>query len=141
MCAAAYSAGTTEDPHAHSERTWTKMTTWDVAIFGEDDNIDFLDELNDLDDEEIVEAVRDACLLVLKQPKVTDIERLNGLAAATIAAIWAGAPFSAGEVADTYPYIRELIGSGDEILNEAAAELLESVGEDEDVEAFIEAVS
>lgn len=118
-----------------------EMTTWDVAIFGEDDNIDFLDELVDLDDEDIVEAVRDACLLVLKQPKVTDVERLNGLAAATIAAIWAGAPFSAGEVADSYPFIRELIGSGDEILNEAAAELLETVEEDEDVEAFVEAVS
>lgn len=117
------------------------MSTWDVAIFSEDDNIDFLDELNDLDDDDIIEAVRDACLLVSKQPKVSEVERLNGLAAATIAAIWAGAPFSAGDVADSYPYIRALIGSGDEALNAAAAELLESVGEDEDVEAFTEALS
>ena len=43
------------------------MSTWDVAIFNEDDNVDFLDELTDLDDDDIVEAVRDACLLVLKQ--------------------------------------------------------------------------
>ena len=117
------------------------MSTWDVAIFNEDDNIDFLDELNDLDEDDVVEAVRDACLLVLKQPTVSEVERLNGLAAATIAAIWAGAPFSAGDVADSHPFIRELIGSGDEALNEAAAELLESVEADEDVEAFTEALS
>ncbi len=117
------------------------MSAWDVAIFNEDDNIDFLDELSDLDDDEIVEAVRDACLLVLRQPNVNEVERLNGLAAATIAAIWAGAPFSAGDVADTYPYIRELIGTGDESLHEAAAELLESVENDEDVEVFTEALS
>lgn len=117
------------------------MSTWDVAIFDEDDNIDFLDELNDLDEDDVLEAVRDACLLVLRQPKVSEVERLNGLAAATIAAIWAGAPFSAGDVADSYPFIRELTGSGDEALNEAAAELLESVEADEDVEAFTEALS
>ena len=95
----------------------------------------------DLDEDDVVEAVRDACLLVLKQPNVSEVERLNGLAAATIAAIWAGAPFSAGDVADSHPFIRELIGSGDEALNEAAAELLESVEADEDVEAFTEALS
>lgn len=117
------------------------MSAWDVAIFNEDDNIDFLDELNELDDDEVLEAVRDACLLVLKQPHVSEVERLNGLAAATIAAIWAGAPFSAGDVADTYPYIRELIGSGDEALNEAAAGVLETVEDDEDVDAFTEALS
>ncbi len=117
------------------------MSTWDVAIFGEEDNIDFLDELNDLDDDDIIEAVRDACLLVLKQPNVSEVERKNGLAAATIAAIWAGAPFSAGDVADSYPYIRALIGSGDETLNEAAVELLETVEEDQDVDAFTEALS
>lgn len=117
------------------------MSAWDVAIFNEDDNIDFLDELSDLDDDEIVEAVRDACLLVLRQPNVNEVERLNGLAAATIAAIWAGAPFSAGDVADSYPFIRALIGSGDEALHESAAELLETVQDEEDVEAFTEALS
>ena len=44
-------------------------------------------------------------------------------------------------MADSHPFIRELIGSGDEALNEAAAELLESVEADEDVEAFTEALS
>lgn len=117
------------------------MSTWDETIFGEDDNIDFLDELNDLDEGDIIEAVRDACLLVLKQPKVSEVERLNGLAAATIAAIWAGAPFSAGDVVDAYPYIRELGGSGDEVLNAAAAEVLESVQDEADVEPFTEALA
>ncbi len=117
------------------------MSAWDVAIFNEEDNIDFLDELSDLDNDDIVEAVRDACLLVLRQPNVNEMERLNGLAAATIAAIWAGAPFSAGDVADAYPFIRELIGTGDESLREAAAELLESVEDDRDIEAFTEALS
>lgn len=117
------------------------MSTWDVAIFAEDVNEEFLDELNELDEEEIVEAVQDACLLVLRQPHVSDEERRNALAAATIAAIWAGAPFSAGDVADSHPFIRRLIGSGPEGLNEAAAELLESVETDEDLEPFLEALS
>ncbi|GAB2500169.1 hypothetical protein CATRI_02965 [Corynebacterium atrinae] len=117
------------------------MSTWDVEIFAEDDNIDFLEELNELDDDEITEAVRDACLLALKQSHVSDTERLNGLAAATIAAIWAGAPFSAGDVADSYPFIRRLIGAGDEALNESAAELLETVDSDDDIDAFTEALS
>lgn len=117
------------------------MSSWDIAILGEEDNIDFLDELSELENDEILEAVRDACLLVLKQPNVTEVERLNGLAAATIAAIWAGAPFSAGDVADSYPFIRALTGSGDEALNAAASELLETVEEDEDVEAFTEALA
>ncbi|RNE48752.1 DUF4259 domain-containing protein [Corynebacterium alimapuense] len=117
------------------------MRTWDVAIFAEEDNLDFLDELNELDPEEVVEAVQDACLLVLKQATVTETERLNGLAAATIAAIWAGAPYSAAQVADEHPFIRELIGSGDEDLNATAAELLESVEEHEDVEVFSEALA
>ncbi|WIM71513.1 DUF4259 domain-containing protein [Corynebacterium suedekumii] len=117
------------------------MSTWDVAIFAEDDNVDFLDELGELSSAEVVEAVRDACLLVLKQDKVSETERLNGLAAATLAAIWAGAPYSAGDVADSYPYVRELIGEGDEELNAAAAGVLETVEDDEDVDAFTEALS
>lgn len=117
------------------------MSTWDGSIFAEDANVDFLDDLVDLDDDEIVEAVRDACLLVQKQPGASEDDVLNGLAAATIAAIWAGAPFSAGEVAENYPFIRGLAGSGDEQLNEAAAELLENADTDEDLEQFIEALS
>lgn len=117
------------------------MSAWDASIFAEDVNVDFLDDLVDLDDGEIVEAVRDACLLVQKQTGASEDDVLNGLAAATIAAIWAGAPFSAGDVAEDYPFIRGLVGSGDEELNEAASELLENADTDEDLEQFIEALS
>lgn len=117
------------------------MSAWDVTIFAEDVNEEFLDELNELDPDEVVEAVQDACLLVLKQPHVSDGERRNALAAATVAAIWAGAPFTAGDVAEAHPFIRELLGQGTEELNEAAAEVLESVETDEDLEPFLEALA
>ncbi|MDR7328694.1 DUF4259 domain-containing protein [Corynebacterium guangdongense] len=118
------------------------MSAWDQVIFSEDVNVDFLDELNDLDDDDIVEAVRDACLLAVRQAdSASEDERRNGLAAATIAAIWAGAPFTAGDVASAYPFIRGLAGSGDEELNATAAELLEAEETDEDVDQFIEALS
>lgn len=117
------------------------MSTWDASIFAEEANVDFLDDLAELDDDDIVEAIRDACLLVVKQPGASEEDRQNGLAAATIAAIWAGAPFSAGEVAESYPYIRALVGSSDEELNAAAAELLEGVDTDADLDQFTEALT
>lgn len=117
------------------------MSAWDLAIFAEDTNEEFLDELLDLDDDVIVESVRDACLLAVNQPEVSEVERANGLAAATIAAIWAGAPFAAGDTAETYPYIRELTGSGDAVLSEAALELLEGEDTEHDIDQFIEALS
>lgn len=117
------------------------MSTWDASIFAEEANEDFLDDLVELDDEDIVEAIRDACLLVVKQPGASEEETLNGLAAATIAAIWAGAPFTAGDVAESHPYIRELAGSGDEELGAAALELLENADTEYDLEQFIEALS
>ncbi|APT86335.1 DUF4259 domain-containing protein [Corynebacterium flavescens] len=117
------------------------MSSWDEAILTQEDNVDFLEELSNLDDEDIVEAIVDACALGIGTENVSAEEQANALAAATIAAIWAGAPFSAGEVVSAYPFIRQLAGSGTESLNEAALELLEGVEEDYDLEAFIEAVS
>lgn len=117
------------------------MSTWDSEIFAEETNVDFLDELVDLDDDEIVEAVTDACLLAATQEKSTDDELLNGQAAATIAAIWAGAPFAAGEVAQQYPYIRGLMGEVNEKLAEAAVIVLESVETDFDIDQFLEALA
>ena len=60
------------------------MSSWDQKIFSNDDNIDFLDEIADLDEEDILEAVRDAVLLAADQDSASDEERTNGLAAATI---------------------------------------------------------
>ena len=118
------------------------MSAWDQEIFTEEVNEEFLDELVELDDEEIIEAIQDACLLALRQAdSISEDERRNGLAAATVAAIWAGAPFTAGQVASDYPYIRDLIGSGSEELSEAAAELLESEETDADLDQFIEALA
>lgn len=117
------------------------MGAWDIAIFAEEVNVDFLDELAALDDDAIIQAVKDACLLAAQPTGVTEDEQLNGLAAATIAAIWAGAPFSAADVADTYPFLRELIGSGSEKLNEVAGELLENADTEEDLEVYLEALA
>ncbi|MEJ4099675.1 DUF4259 domain-containing protein [Corynebacterium mastitidis] len=117
------------------------MGAWDIAIFAEEANEDFLDELNDLDGHEVVAAIRDACALASANADATEEERLNGLAAATVAAIWAGAPFSAAEAADAHPFLRDLIGSGDEELREAASALLEEADTQEDLEVYLEALS
>ncbi|WP_018296137.1 DUF4259 domain-containing protein [Corynebacterium lubricantis] len=117
------------------------MSTWDSEIFAEETNVDFLDELVDLDDDDIVESITDACLLVANQEKSTDDELLNGQAAATIAAIWAGAPFAAGDVAQQYPFIRGLMGEVDEKLAEAAVSVLEHADTEFDIDQFIEALS
>lgn len=117
------------------------MSTWDMTIFNEDANVDFLDDIADLDHEDMVEAVRDACLLAMDKDNATEEELLNGQAAATIAAIWAGAPFSAGETADTYPFLRTAAADVDEKLVEAAVVILEDVDSEQDVDQFIEALS
>ena len=117
------------------------MGAWDDAIFSEEVNVDFLDELANLDEEDALEAVEDACTVVAKQDSVSDDEVKNALCAATIAAIWAGAPFSAGEVADTYTFIREMRGSGSDQLREVALDVLENADVDEDLDVYIEALT
>lgn len=117
------------------------MSTWDSEIFAEEINVDFLDELNDLEDDEIVEAVTDASLLAAQPDTASEDEILNGQAAATIAAIWAGAPFAAGDVAQQYPFIRGLMGEVDEKLAEAAVLVLEAVDTEHDIDQFIEALA
>ena len=117
------------------------MSSWDEEIFSTDLNVDFLDELANLDEEGVIRAVQDACEVARSKNDLTEEEQLNAHAAATIAAIWAGAPFSASETVEDYPYIRELVGSGSETLTENALEVLENVEEEYDLEAFIEALS
>jgi len=119
----------------------SKVSTWDENIFSTDLNIDFLDEMANLDEEGVIRAVEDACEVAHSKSKLSEEEEQNAQAAATIAAIWAGAPFSAGEVVEDYPYIRELVGSGSETLTENALEVLENVEEEYDLEPFIEALS
>lgn len=117
------------------------MSTWDEDIFTTDLNVDFLEEMANLDEEGVIRAVEDACEVAHSKPNLSKEEEQNAQAAATIAAIWAGAPFSAGDVVEDYPYIRELVGSGSETLTENALEVLENVEEEYDLEAFIEALS
>lgn len=71
------------------------MSTWDEHIFTSDVNVEFLDELISLEEDDIIEAIRDAIVLATDDSGATEDEEQNALAAATIAAIWAGAPFSA----------------------------------------------
>ena len=117
------------------------MSTWAMAIFDEDVNVDVLDDLAEMDFDERVEAVRDACLLARDKDNASEDDLLNGQAAATIAAIWAGAPFSAGETADTYSFLRASSAELDEKLIDAAVTILEDVDSEQDVDQFIEALS
>ncbi|ERS61448.1 hypothetical protein HMPREF1261_01127 [Corynebacterium sp. KPL1818] len=126
------------------------MSSWDEEIFSTDLNVDFLDELANLDEEGVIRAVQDACEVARSKDDITEEEQLNAHAAATIAAIWAGAPFSASETVEDYPYIRDLVGTPyirdlvgtvDDTLTENALEILDTVEEDYDVEPFIEALS
>lgn len=117
------------------------MSTWDRHVFSQDVNVEFLDDLAQLDSDEVAGAVRDAVLLAARQQSPSNDERANGQAAATIAAIWSGAPFSAGDVADAYPFIRSADVEVDEDLAEAAASVLEAADTEEDVDQFIEALS
>jgi hypothetical protein len=117
------------------------MSTWDEHIFTSDDNVEFLDDLIALDEDDIIEAIHDAIMLATGNNQATEEEEQNALAAATIAAIWAGAPFTAGDVVSNYPYIRDLVGYSSEALNEKATELLEDVEEDYDLEPFLEALA
>ena len=117
------------------------MSTWDEHIFTSDVNVEFLDDLISLEEDDIIEAIRDAIVLANDDSGATEDEEQNALAAATIAAIWAGAPFSAGEVVSNYPYIRDLVGYSSETLNEKATSLLEDVEEEYDLEPFLEALA
>ena len=121
------------------------MSTWDEEIFSVDANTDFLDELDTLEGDELEQALIDAVLLAANQDPstVNEDELLNAQAAATIVAIWSGAPFSAGETADTYTFIRTHNGALDEETAEAATSVLEAAAEhtDSDLDQFLEALA
>ena len=117
------------------------MSTWDEHIFTKDVNVEFLDDLTSLEEDDIIEAIHDAIVLATDDSGATEDEKQNALAAATIAAIWAGAPFTAGDVVSDYPYIRALVGYSSDALNEKATELLEDVEEEFDLEPFLEALA
>ncbi|WP_295623819.1 hypothetical protein [uncultured Corynebacterium sp.] len=121
------------------------MSTWDSIIFRSDAVTDLFEDVSPLDGDELADVLRDACRLA--SGDADEFEARAGLGAATVAAIWSGAPFSAGHLVDEYPFIREGIGSCPEELREAAAETFETLvphlpdDEQEAVEDFAEAVN
>ncbi|MCS4489487.1 hypothetical protein N7326_02715 [Corynebacterium sp. ES2794-CONJ1] len=116
------------------------MHAWDHEIFNEEVVTSFLDELAMLDESEIASNIHDAILLGLDD-QGSDDEFIIGLAAATIVAIWASAPYTDGEVVEHYPFIRELIGHGDEELRESASSILELAETDLDLDVYTEALT
>lgn len=123
------------------------MSVWDEVIFQDEDNIEFLDELVDMDQQDIEEALEDAVTLALRHASPGEVEYSNGLCAASVAAIWCGAPFSSATIADEHPFVRLYIGQCSDSLQERASTLLdrelELRGEDapEGLETFSEALT
>ena len=92
------------------------MSTWDETVFADDTNTDFLADCDDLEGEALVGALQDACTLAQDsdagdEGRAVDPDYINGLCAATVAAIWSGTPFTSATVADEHPFIRG-IGDG-----------------------------
>lgn len=101
------------------------MSNWDEFIFSQEDNVDFLDELAELEAPEVVGALVDAVNLALRDGQPDSLDYSIGLCAATVAAIWGGAPFSTASVADEHPYIRAHIGECPANLQEVSLQLLD----------------
>ncbi|AZA12912.1 DUF4259 domain-containing protein [Corynebacterium choanae] len=117
------------------------MEPWDEEIFQEEVVVDFLDELSDLEEDDIVQAVDDALVTTVKDPHVTADDLLVGQAAATITAIWSGAPYSAGDVVEEYPFIRSLTDQATDAMQQLAFTILEQVDTDSDLDSFLEALT
>lgn len=123
------------------------MSSWDESVFADENSVDFLDECDELEGLDLVQALQDACTVALNHAAPGDPDHTTGLCAATVAAIWSGAPFTAAEVADGHPLVRARIGSCSDTLQEVALQVLdgyfESVGDDapDGLETCVEALS
>ncbi|MBC6795229.1 DUF4259 domain-containing protein [Corynebacterium sp. c9Ua_112] len=126
------------------------MSNWDELIFTQEDNVDFLDEVAELEGNEVAQALVDAVNLALRDGQPGSVDHSVGLCAATVAAIWSGAPFSVANVADDHPFIRAHIGQCPTNLQEVSLQLLDGeyerlsateAVEAEDLETFVEALS
>lgn len=101
------------------------MSIWDTEIFKNDAVLDFLDEIDGLDEDQREEALIDTCQIALSADD--EDEQLTGLAAAVIAAIWADAPFSGSRIVEDYAFIKEGIGDCSEELMEVATEVFDAL--------------
>ena len=121
------------------------MGAWDLTVLNEPDNEEFLDELATLEGEDLFTGVLDAVLLVTKQHSDRPEDRTNAEVAATIAALWNGAPYSASDAIENYPFVVDPDYDIDEddmdTLREASVEVLESADTEDDVDPYIEALS
>ncbi|AGP31391.1 DUF4259 domain-containing protein [Corynebacterium terpenotabidum] len=123
------------------------MSTWDDTVFADENNVDFLVECDELDERDLVRALQDACTVALNHATPGDADHTTGLCAATVAAIWAGAPFTSAEVADDHPLIRSHIGACPDSFQEVALQVLDghldATGEDapDGLETYVEALS
>lgn len=121
------------------------MSTWDSVIFNEDVVLELFEEVEALEGDERADVLLDACKLAVGGAEEDEVRA--GLGAATVAAIWCGAPYSAGDIVTDNPFIREGIGDCPEELREAAAEVFDEHIEDlpeeqrESAEDFAEAVN
>lgn len=132
------------------------MSIWDETVLADEANAEFLADCDDLDGGDLVDALRDACILAsdagtggrpVGEQAGNDADYANGLCAATVASIWAGAPFTAASVADEFAFIRAGIGECPERLQDAALQVLdaelEAAGDDapDGLETAVEALS
>ena len=121
------------------------MGAWDAEILNGEINEDFLEELSTLEGDDVVEGVMDAVLLVSKGNAETEQDIANGECAATIAAIWMGAPYSSSDATQTYEFIVdpgvEIADDVVEELTQAASEVLENSETELDLDAYIEALN
>ncbi|MDO4910273.1 MAG: hypothetical protein Q3972_00830 [Corynebacterium sp.] len=106
--------------------------TWDSFIFSTPNNEDYLESLdhyfNEGYPESVVENMLDTCLTVTDgDASEADLE--NAALAATITAIWLGAPYTIAEIVDQYPWIKNIGLEVDDELYDAAATVLERAAE------------
>lgn len=101
------------------------MSSWDEAVFADENSVEFLAECDELDGADLVRALEDACTVALNHAEPGDADHMTGLCAATVASIWCGAPFTAAEVADDHPLVRSWIGECPDELREVALQLLD----------------
>lgn len=99
------------------------METWEEFIFTTDANQTFLDQLDDLDEDDLFEGIEDALTLALTAEDSEEAE--NGLAALTIVAVWCGSTYSYTDFADSHDYIRAHVGRVSDELRELASEVAE----------------
>lgn len=123
------------------------MSTWDESVLTDEAATDFLDECDDLEQADFVAALVDATTVALNHAGRGTADFRTGLCAATVAAIWSGAPFTAADAVDAHPHIRTGIGECPEELEAVALQLLdrelETTGDDapDGLETAVEALS